>query len=285
MWNLYIVGFSCLIFPRNLPYRTICICWVISIHQASQKDKICHKKICRHSCFPFWANANDWKQIMQEFGVLSSVALNLFSWFGILNCLNCFLCFFKHLHTRCLIARMPAAMFAQCLSVWSLFLGCSLNCLCLCIICRNLNFFFHLFKVAWISSWGICQYRRFFFLSFEVGGIKVKEFTSKFNKCWMFAVISKKEEFYPAQISGSFVRTREKNLVVELQAHQFTFQPQFEAQRKRSLWQVGWGAFWSKTWCLWRQHRTSHISYFESKKDFSRVLQGVFFCFLGGGFK
>ena len=75
----------------------------------------------------------------------------------------------------------------------------------------------------------------------------------------MFAVISKKEEFYPAQISGSFVRTREKNLVVELQAHQFTFQPQFEAQRKRSLWQVGWGAFWSKTWCLWRQPRTSHI--------------------------
>ena len=98
----------------------------------------------------------------------------------------------------------------------------------------------------------------------------------------MFAVISKKEEFYPAQISGSFVRTRVKNPVVELQAHQFTFQPQFEAQRKRSLWQVGWGAFWSKTWCLWRQPRTSHISYFVSRKDFSRVLQGVF-CFFGGG--
>ena len=93
MWYLYIVGFSCLIFPRNLPYRTICICWVISIHQASQKDKICHKKICRHSCFPFGAIANDWKQIMQELGVLSSVALNLFSWFGILNCLNCFYAF------------------------------------------------------------------------------------------------------------------------------------------------------------------------------------------------
>ena len=113
MWYLYIVGFSCLIFPRNLPYRTICICWVISIHQASQKDKICHKKICRHSCFPFGANANDWKQIMQEFGVLSSVALNLFSWFGILNCLNCFFMLFQastHALSYCQNARMPCLL-------------------------------------------------------------------------------------------------------------------------------------------------------------------------------
>ena len=182
MWYLYIVGFSCLIFPRNLPYRTICICWVISIHQASQKDKICHKKICRHSCFPFWANANDWKQIMQEFGVLSSVALNLFSWFGILNCLNCFLCFFKHLHTHCLIARMPECHVCSMSICVIALLECALNCLCLCIICRNL--FLSSFQGCWnfqLENLSVSSLLNLFFLSFGVGGIKVKEFTSKFN--------------------------------------------------------------------------------------------------------
>ena len=37
---------------QNL-FSRYCIFRVISIHRTSQKDKICHTKICSHSCFHF----------------------------------------------------------------------------------------------------------------------------------------------------------------------------------------------------------------------------------------